>query len=94
MVKDVPPVKGPLVGFTAVTVTAAYVKPPVKVAVSVGVVTVTSFAPAVPAGAVAVMVVLFTIATFVAETPPILTVLPVTKPTPVIVTVILPATGP
>jgi hypothetical protein len=59
-----------------------------------GFVTVTVTAPAACAGVVAVMVVLFVTATFVAAVPPNVTVAPETKFVPVIVTAVPPATGP
>ena len=57
-------------------------------------VTVTVAAPAVPAGVVAVMVVLLTTVTFVAAAEPKLTVAPEAKLVPVIVTEVPPAIGP
>ena len=57
-------------------------------------VTVTVTAPAVPAGVVAVMVVLFTTVTLVAAAEPKVTVAPEAKLVPVIVTAVPPATGP
>jgi hypothetical protein len=57
-------------------------------------VTVTVTAPALPAGVVAVIVVLFTTATFVAAVPPKVTVAPVAKFVPVIVTAVPPAMVP
>jgi hypothetical protein len=57
-------------------------------------VTVTVTAPALPAGAVAVIVVLFTTATFVAELLPNFTVAPAAKLVPVIVTAVPPVVGP
>ena len=57
-------------------------------------VTVTVTAPALPAGVVAVMVVLFTTTTLVAAALPKVTVAPVAKFVPVIVTAVPPATGP
>ena len=57
-------------------------------------VTVTVTAPALPAGVVAVIVVLFTTATFVAAVPPKVTVAPVAKFVPVIVTAVPPAVPP
>jgi hypothetical protein len=55
---------------------------------------VTVTAPALPAGVVAVIVVLFTTLTFVAAAPPNVTVAPVAKFVPVIVTPVPPVTGP
>jgi len=57
-------------------------------------VTTTLTAPAVCAGAVAVIEVALTTVTFVAEVPPSLTVAPDRKPVPVIVKAVPPATGP
>jgi hypothetical protein len=57
-------------------------------------VTVTLTAPALPAGVVAVMLVLLTTTTFVAAALPNVTVAPVAKFVPVIVTDVPPATGP
>jgi hypothetical protein len=51
-------------------------------------------APAVPAGVVAVMVVLFTTVTFVAAAEPNVTVAPVAKLVPVIVTAVPPTIDP
>ena len=55
---------------------------------------VTVEVPALPAGVVTVMVVLFTTTTFVAAVVPNVTVAPVAKFVPVIVTAVPPATGP
>ena len=57
-------------------------------------VTVTVAAPTLPAGVVAVIVVLFTTATFVAAAPPNVTVAPVAKFVPVIVTAVPPVVDP
>jgi hypothetical protein len=57
-------------------------------------VTATETAPALPAGVEAVMVVLFTTTTFVAAVPPKVTVAPVAKFVPVIVTAVPPAVEP
>ena len=57
-------------------------------------VTVTVAAPELPAGVVAVMVVLFTKATLVAAVPPIVTVAPAAKFVPVMVTDVPPAVEP
>jgi hypothetical protein len=59
-----------------------------------GFVTVTVTAPALPAGVVAVIVVLFTTATFVAAVPPNVTVAPAAKFVPVIVTTVPPEVDP
>ena len=56
--------------------------------------TVTVTAPALPAGVVAVMLVLLTTTTFVAAVPPNVTVAPATKFVPVIVTAVPPAVDP
>ena len=58
------------------------------------IVTVTVTAPALPAGVVAVIVVLFTTTTFVAAVLPNVTVAPATKFVPVIVTAVPPAVDP
>jgi hypothetical protein len=57
-------------------------------------VTVTVTAPAVPTGVVAVIVVAFTTTTLVAAALPNVTVAPVTKLVPVIVTAVPPAVDP
>jgi hypothetical protein len=57
-------------------------------------VTVTVAAPAACAGVVAVIVVAFTTVTPVAAVPPNVTVAPLTKPVPLIVTLVPPAVGP
>ena len=57
-------------------------------------VTVTVTAPALPAGVVAVIVVLFTTTTFVPAVLPNVTVAPVAKFVPVIVTAVPPAVDP
>ena len=57
-------------------------------------VTVTVTAPALPAGVVAVMVVLFTTTTLVAAVPPNVTVAPAAKFVPVIVTAVPPDVDP
>jgi hypothetical protein len=57
-------------------------------------VTVTFVAPALPAGVVAVIVVLFTTTTFVADALPSFTAAPLAKFVPVIVTAVPPAVGP
>ena len=59
-----------------------------------GLVTVTVTAPALPAGVVAVIEVLFTTTTLVAAVPPNVTVAPEAKFVPVIVTAVPPATDP
>jgi hypothetical protein len=57
-------------------------------------VTVTVTAPALPAGVVAVIVVLFATTTLVAAVPPNVTVAPAAKFVPVIVTAVPPAVDP
>ena len=57
-------------------------------------VTVTVTAPALPAGVMAVMVVLFTTTTLVAAAPPNVTVAPEAKFVPVIVTAVPPPVDP
>jgi hypothetical protein len=59
-----------------------------------GFVTVTVTAPALPAGVVAVMAVLFSTTTLLAAIPPNATVAPVTKLVPVIVTAVPPVVEP
>ena len=96
IVTDVPPVTGPLFGFTPLTVgTTTYVNPFAKLPLcDPTFVTVTVTAPALPAGVVAVIVVLFTTVTLVAAPLPNVTVAPAAKFVPVIVTDVPPATGP
>jgi hypothetical protein len=57
-------------------------------------VTVTVTAPALPAGVVAVIVVLLTMTTLLAAVPPNVTVAPVAKFVPVIVTAVPPSVDP
>jgi len=57
-------------------------------------VTVTVTAPALPAGVVAVICVALTTTTLVAAAPPNVTVAPVAKSVPVIVTAVPPTVGP
>lgn len=96
IVTAVPPVVGPLLGDTLVTVgTRTYVYPLVRLpACPPALVTVTVTAPAAPAGVVAVMVVAFTTVTPVAAVLPNLTVAPVAKFVPVIVTAVPPSVEP
>ena len=96
MVTDVPPAVVPLFGTHArhrrrhnVGETARQTP-----ALATLTVTVTVTAPALPAGVVAVMVVLFTTATFVAAVLPNVTVAPAAKFVPVIVTAVPPAVVP
>jgi len=71
------------------------VKPFVRLPASPpGFVTVTVTAPALPAGVTAVIVALFTTTTFVAAVPPNVTVAPVAKFVPVIVTAVPPEVVP
>ena len=96
IVTAVPPAGGPLLGETTLTVTpVTYVKPLAKLPLwPPGFVTVTLVAPAVPAGVVAVIVVLFETTTFVAAVPPNVIVAPEAKFIPVIVTAVPPAVAP
>jgi hypothetical protein len=96
MVIVVPPSATPEGGDTPVIVGGRFtcVKPPALVAVPPGVVTVTVFAPAVPAGVTAVIVVGFTTTTLVAEAVPILTEVAPVKFVPVIVIAVPPRAEP
>lgn len=95
IVTDVPPAVDPLFGLTAVTVGGpTYVKPFVRLPLWPFKVTVTVTAPALPAGVVAVMLVLLTTTTLLAEALPNVTVAPEEKFVPVIVTDVPPAIGP
>jgi hypothetical protein len=95
IVTRVPPERGPELGETLVNVgIAAYINPPVSVAEPPEIATTTFLAPAVPAGVTAVMEVALTTVTLVAATPPIVTVAPLIKPVPVIVTGVPPTSGP
>ena len=96
IVTGVPPETLPLLGITLVTVGAAtYVKPFAKAALCVsGFVTTTFTAPAACAAVVAVICVLLTTTTFVAAVPPNVTVAPLAKFAPVIVTDVPPAATP
>jgi hypothetical protein len=96
IVTAVPPPTGPLIGETLVTVgEATYVKPFIRLpACPPGLVTVTVTAPTLPAGVVAVMLVLLTTTTFVAAALPNVTVAPATKFVPVMVTAVPPAVDP
>lgn len=74
---------------------AEYVNPFARLPVcEAGLVTVTVTGPPLPAGVVAVMDVLLTTATLVAAAVPNVTVAPVTKLVPVIVTAVPPAVEP
>ena len=68
--------------------------PPLRLPLRPPTVTVTATAPVLPAGVVAVIVVLFTTTTFVAAALPKLTVAPVAKFVPVIVTAVPPEVKP
>jgi hypothetical protein len=97
MVTDVPPVGGPELGVTAVTVGAAwYVNLSAAPVAEVppGVVTVTSTDPADPAGSVAVIDVAELMVKLVAAVAPNLTALTPAKLVPVIVTDVPPGVGP
>jgi hypothetical protein len=96
IVTAVPPAVVPLFGLKLVTVGGAtYVNAPPKVPLCPpGLVTVTVTAPAVPAGAVAVIVVALTTVTPVPAALPNVTVAPLTKFVPVIVTAVPPAVVP
>jgi hypothetical protein len=95
IVTPVPPATGPLFGDTLVTVgITAYVNPLARLPLCPFTVTLTVTAPALPAGVVAVIVVLFTTLTFVAEALPNVTVAPAAKFVPVIVTAVPPLVDP
>ena len=95
IVTDVPPAVVPLDGDTLVTVgCATYVNPLVRLPLWPPDVTVTVAAPAVPAGVVAVIDVLLTTTTLVADPLPNVTVAPEAKFAPVIVTDVPPAVVP
>jgi hypothetical protein len=91
----VPPDVGPEPGDTDASVGAAtYVKPFARVALPLGVLTATSFAPAVPAGVTAVTVVGLTTVTPVAATPPTVTDVAALRFVPVSVIAVPPDVGP
>jgi hypothetical protein len=95
MVTPVPPAVGPLLGLRLVTVGwPMYVNPLARLPLCPFTVTVTVIAPALPAGVVAVRVVLFTTTTLVAAALPNFTVAPAAKFVPVMVTAVPPAAGP
>jgi hypothetical protein len=96
IVTAVPPATGPLFGLTLVTVgVTTYVNPLARLPLcDPTLVTVTVTAPALPAGVVAVIVVAFTTVTPVAAALPNVTVAPVAKFVPVIVTAVPPAVDP
>jgi len=73
---------------------AIYSKAPARVADPPIVVTTTSRAPVVPAGVVAVIEVALIMVTPVAAVPPTVTVAPLTKPVPVMVTEVPPVVDP
>jgi hypothetical protein len=95
IVTAVPPAVEPLFGDTLLTVgITTYVNPLVKLPLCPLTVTVTVTAPALPAGVVAVMLALLTTTTLVAAVAPNVTVAPVAKFVPVIVTAVPPAVEP
>jgi hypothetical protein len=95
IVTAVPPEVDPLLGEIPVTVgVATYVYPFVRLPLCPFTVTVTVTAPADPAGLVAVMVVLFITTTLVAAALPNVTVDPVAKFVPVMVTAVPPEFDP
>jgi hypothetical protein len=96
IVTAVPPATTPLLGERLVTVgLTTYVKPFVRLPLCEPTfVTVTVAAPALPAGVVAVMLVLLTTTTLVAAALPNVTVAPVAKFVPVIVTDVPPDVDP
>ena len=96
MVTPVPPATGPLFGLTLLTVgVTTYVYPFARLPLcEPAFVTVTVTAPVLPAGVVAVIVVPFTTTTFVAAALPNVTVAPVAKFVPVIVTDVPPNVEP
>jgi hypothetical protein len=92
---DVPPTVGPAPGLTdAIVGAATYVNPFARVAVPPSVVTETVFAPALPVGVTAVMLVALVTENDVAATPPIATALAPVRLPPVIVIVVPPVVGP
>ena len=96
MVIEVPPSVVPDVGETLVMVGSGvmYVNALESIAVPPAVVTATLLAPAVPAGVFAVMEVLDTTTTFVAATPPTVTLLAPVKLVPVMEIVVPPSVVP
>lgn len=95
IVTAVPPAVEPVLGETPVTVgTRKYVKPLVRLPLWPLTVTVTVTAPVVPAGVVAVMLVLLATTTLVAAAVPKVTVAPEAKFVPVMVTAVPPAVEP
>jgi hypothetical protein len=86
---------GPYVGETELTVGATiYANPPALVPAPPGVVTVTSFTPAVPAGVLTLRWVSSFTVRFVAAFPPKVTAVAPVKSVPVMVTFVTPASGP
>ena len=81
-------------GTCSSTVYQSYVNAFAAVVVPPGVVTATLFAPAVPAGVTAVMLVEETTTTFVAAMPPTVTLIAPVKFAPVIVIAVPPAVAP
>jgi hypothetical protein len=95
IVTAVPPDVEPVFGDTLLTVGGrAYVNPLVRLPLCPLTVTVTVTAPTLPAGVVAVMLVLLTTTTLVAAAAPNVTVAPVAKFEPVMVTAVPPAVDP
>jgi hypothetical protein len=95
IVAAVPPDVDPLLGDTPVTAGATtYVNPLFRFPLCPPTATVTVTAPALPAGVVAVMLVLLATTTFVAAALPNITVAPDAKFVPVIVTAVPPPAGP
>ena len=96
MVTAVPPATGPLFGLTLVTVgSTMYVNALARLPLCPPeLVTVTVAVPALPAGVVAVMVVLLTTVTLVAAVEPNVTVAPAAKFVPVMVTTVPPEVDP
>jgi hypothetical protein len=94
IVTAVPPATGPFVGLILPIVGVPYVNALERLPLCAPTVTVTVTAPALPAGVVAVMVVLLTTTTFVAAALPNVTVAPEAKFVPVIVTAVPPEVEP
>jgi hypothetical protein len=96
IVTAVPPAVEPLLGLAPVTVGGTtYANPLARLPLNpLLLVTVTVTAPALPAGVVAVIVVLFTTDTAVPAVPPNVTVAPEAKFIPAMVTTVPPAAGP
>jgi hypothetical protein len=95
IVTTVPPAVGPLFGDTPLTMgRTEYVNPAVRLPLCPLTVTVTVTPPPLPAGVVAVMVVLLNTTTLLAADPPNVTVAPAAKFVPVIVTGVPPTVDP